>query len=151
MIQKWNFLSFSLREPECSGWGGHQCGQWQNLGLCMQTGFLRKRQPYNLYSWGWKTPFHPCADIGWYGVRVIVPRERQGTTDLSAISATVRGNCCVRWPGGSTDSGDYSLRSTILSNYLFTESEERTFSLLLGLYKYLFFKYCVKALSSAHL
>lgn len=100
---------------------------------------------------GLENPFHPCAGIGWYGVRVIVPRERQGTTDLSAVSATVRGNCCVRWPGGSTDSGDYCLRSTILSNYLFTESEERTFSLLLGLYKYLFFKYCVKALSSAHL
>lgn len=94
----------------------------------------------------------PCKDIGGCGVRVTASRGRQGTIVLSDTSATVRENCCVRWPGGSVDSDGYSLRSTILSNYLFTESEGGTFSLLLGLYyKHLLFKYCMKALSSTHL
>lgn len=100
---------------------------------------------------GLENPFHSCADIGCCGVRVTAPTERQCTTDLSDISDTVRGNCHVSWPGGSADSGGYSLRSTLLSNYLFTESEGGTFSLLLRLYKHLLFKYRMKALSSTHL
>lgn len=66
-MQKWNFSSSSLRGPECSGWGRHQHRQWENLGLC-KSDFWKKRQLYNLYSWGWKTHFVPVqtlADVGW--------------------------------------------------------------------------------------
>lgn len=91
MIQKWNFLSSSLRES--SGWDGHQCRQWENLGLWILD-FWEKDNYIKPLFLGLENPFHPCADIGWYGLRVTAPRERQGTTDLSDISATVRGNCC---------------------------------------------------------
>lgn len=145
MTQKWNFLSSFLRE--CSGWGGHQHRQWENLGLCKLDFWEKDNYTAFIHGVG-KSITSLCRHWLIWGEGGSTQGKARYHRFIRYISYWQRK---LLWPGGSTDSGGDGLRSTILSNYLFTESEGGTFSPLLGLYEHLLFKYHMKALSSTHL
>lgn len=77
---------------ECSGWDGHQCRQWKNLGLWILD--FWEKDNYTTFIHGTRKPISSLCRHWLIGVRVTAPRERKGTTDLSDISAAVRRNCC---------------------------------------------------------
>lgn len=65
----------------------------------LEIGFFDKKTTIQPLFTGLESPFHPSyplrtlANVGW---GVTAPRGRQGTTDVSYVSATVRENYRVR-------------------------------------------------------
>lgn len=103
----------------------------------LQIGFFDKKTTIQPLFTGLESPLHPSyplrtlANVGW---GVTAPRGRQGTTDVYHMYQLLSEKIAMLDDLETAQSAmATNLRSTILSNYFFTESGGGTFSPFAGM------------------